>query len=88
MAPSTPPPPMREEFAAFTIAPISRLVMSPRHKETLLLRVESGAKREGPLSVTAIMERNIIAQAFVYFIYMIFVHFNQNVITDNDESNH
>ena len=38
ISPSTPPPPISEEFAALTMASISSLVMSPCHKETFELR--------------------------------------------------
>ena len=37
MAPSTPPPPINEEFAALTMASISSIVMSPFQREILSL---------------------------------------------------
>ena len=42
IAPSTPPPPSREELAALTMASISSRVMSPRHMETLSSREGAG----------------------------------------------
>ena len=42
IAPSTPPPPSKEELAAFTMAPISSRVISPCHKDTFWFKV--GAK--------------------------------------------
>src|SRR5690349_7114132 len=52
MAPSTPPPPRRELFAALTIAPTSSCVISPRYSVTRSLRdlegvadVDAGASR-------------------------------------------
>ncbi len=45
MAPSTPPPPIRDELAALTTASISSVVMSPRHKDTLSFRSGFTEKR-------------------------------------------
>src|SRR3569833_1353361 len=52
MAPSTPPPPSRELFAALTIAPTSSCVISPRYSVTRSLRdlegvadVDAGTRR-------------------------------------------